>query len=72
MKTLSERDAYAAMFAFLEKQFELTGSDELRALLSSMSLLPDGQSADPALWDDWLCAIDAAVSGNVKVQMELR
>jgi hypothetical protein len=72
MKMLTEQVAYAAMFAFLKMQFELTGSDELRLLLSCMSLLPGGEAADPALWDDWCSAIEATESGTVNVQMELR
>jgi hypothetical protein len=60
------------MFAFLEKQFDLTRSEELRTPLSSMSLLPGGETAYPALWRDWLCAVDAALSGGAHVNMELR
>ncbi len=72
MKNLSEHEAYAAMFAFLEHRYRLTGSDELGALLGSMSLLPGGNTADPAIWEDWLNAIRKAESHSVKVEMELK
>ena len=72
MKQLSERDAYAAMFAFLEQRYMLTGSNELGALLGSMSLMPDGGTADPAIWHDWLSAVDKAVSDRAKVNLQLR
>lgn len=72
MKYLSEREAYAAMFAFLENRYRLTESDELGALLGSMSLLPSGGTADPAIWEDWLNAIKEAESGSVRVGMELK
>jgi hypothetical protein len=72
MKNLSEHEAYAAMFAFLEQRNRLTESDDLGALLGSMSLLPGGCTADPAIWEDWLKAIKEAESRNVKVSMELK
>jgi hypothetical protein len=72
MKSLSEYQAYVAMFAFLEHRYRLTKSDELGTLLGSMSLLPDGGTADPALWGEWLSAIREAESGSVKVDMQLK
>ena len=72
MKNLSEHEAYVAMFAFLEHRYRLTESDDLGALLGSMSLLPGGGTADPAIWEDWLNAIKEAESHNVKVNMELK
>lgn len=72
MKKLTERQAYAAMFAFLEHRYRLTESDDLGALLGSMSLLPGGSTADPAIWEDWLNAIKEAESGDVGIDMELK
>jgi hypothetical protein len=59
------------MFAFLESRYRLTDSDDLGALLGSMSLLPGGGTADPAIWEDWVNAIKEAESGTVRVSMEL-
>lgn len=72
MKKLTEHEAYAAMFAFLEHRYRLTESDDLGTLLGSMSLLPDGGTADPAIWEDWLNAIREAESQSVKMDMELK
>lgn len=72
MKNLSEHEAYSAMFAFLENRYRLTESDDLGALLGSMSLLPGGGTADPAIWEDWLKAIKDAEAGAVRVDMELK
>ena len=72
MKNLSAQEAYAAMFAFLEHRYRLTESDDLGALLGSMSLLPGGGTADPAIWDDWINALKEAKSRNARVNMELK
>lgn len=72
MTQLTEIQAYSAMYAFLENWYELSKSDELGALLGSMSLLPDGQTADPAIWGDWLSAIEKAASDKVALRMELK
>lgn len=72
MKNLSEHEAYAAMFAFFEHRYRLTASDDLEAPLGSMSLLPGGRTADPAIWEDWLNAIKEAESRNVNVNTELK
>jgi hypothetical protein len=60
------------MFAFLEHQFSLRKSDELAGLLGSLSLLPDGSPADPALASDWSAAVRRAVEGRVNVAMKLK
>lgn len=59
--TLNEREAYAAMFQFLDSYWERNGRpDELGSLLGSMALLEDGSPADSAMWKDWLDAIDGS------------
>ena len=72
MKQLSEREAYAAMFAFLKGWYARGPSDALGVLLGSMSLLPSGRPVDAALWEDWLEAVGKATSGEVDLQMKLR
>ena len=64
MQTLNPQQAYAAMYAFLKKQHSLSKSEELAMLLGSMSLLPDGSPADPAMLEDWSEAIEAAIDGR--------
>ena len=72
MKNFSETESYAAMYAFLEHRYDLTRSDDLGALLSGMSLLPGGGTADPALWEDWQNAIKLAREGSVELELKLR
>lgn len=71
MVQISEQQAYAAMYAFLEYRYRLAESDELGSLLGSMSLLPGGNTADPAIWGDWLVAIKKATSNEVCLDMAL-
>lgn len=72
MNHLSEKEAYAAMFAFLEHRYDMTKSADLAGLLGSMSLLPDGNPADPAVWEDWLDAVRKAKSGDARADLELK
>jgi len=67
---LSPQQAYLAMFKFLEIQHGLSGSEDLASLLGSMSLLPDGRPADPALATDWQSAVEAALSNQVDASMQ--
>ena len=64
MAIMTDKQAYAATFYFLEQMFLRTGSDELGALLGSMSLLADGGTADPAMAKDWQAAVDYALGGG--------
>lgn len=54
---LSVRQAYLAMFRFLEGYYDRTHADEIGALLGGMAFDEDGQPMDPALWSDWLVAV---------------
>jgi hypothetical protein len=71
MNQLSETEAYLAMFAFLEGHFSRTQSSDIGALLGELSVLPDGQPADPAVKSDWASAIAQAKTGRVSAQMRL-
>ena len=57
MTDLTKKEAYLAIFSFLEEQYALTKSDDIGASLGGMSFLQDGDTADPAAWDDWESAI---------------
>jgi len=72
MKNLTQAEAYAAMFAFLEQRYHLTGSDELGALLGGMALLEDGNPADPAVAREWHDAIARALRSKVSVDLKLK
>lgn len=64
-------EAYSAMCKYLERVYELTGSDEVGGLLGSMSLLPDGQTADPGSWSDWVQSVAAVKAGEAAVELSL-
>ena len=52
------KQAYLAMYSFLEELYVKYEFDQLGGLLGSMSLLPDGSPADHAIWGDWLRAVE--------------
>jgi hypothetical protein len=64
MTVMSEKQAYAAMFHFLEQLYLRTKSDELGGLLGGMSILQDGSPIDPAIGKDWRDAVEYAVNGG--------
>jgi hypothetical protein len=70
--SLTTRQAYTAMFAFLEAIWQRTQSDELAALLGQMSRLKDGGTADPAVWADWEVAVRKVQAGAVDAAMRLK
>jgi hypothetical protein len=55
--TMTVEQAYRAMLAFLQREVELTESSDLADLVSEYKLGPDGQTRDPALWEEWLEAV---------------
>jgi len=50
---LSVRTAYLSMFEFLHRYYERGQSDEIGTLLGAMSLLADGGSVDPAMFNEF-------------------
>jgi len=61
---LSSRQAYLAMFEFLRRHYERGPTDEIGGLLGSLSLLPDGGTADPAAWPDWEEAVASVLAAE--------
>jgi hypothetical protein len=52
---LTRLQSFYAMQLFFENYFKETSSDSLGSLLSCMLFLEEGgQTADPALWEDWI------------------
>ncbi len=64
MSTMTDKQAYAAMFRFLERLYRRTKSDDLGGLLGGMAMLEDGSPADPAVVDDWQQAVEYAMRGD--------
>jgi hypothetical protein len=71
-RSLSEHEAYLAMYAFLSEYYDRGRSDDVGALLGSLSLLGNGSPADPAFARDWEEACRAVRAGEVNAQMKLR
>ena len=72
MADLNEKEAYLAMFSFLEHWYEMTKSDDVGSLLGSMPFLQDGSTADPALWSDWEAAIQMVRKSQVDAMLRLK
>ncbi len=64
MTMMTDKQAYAAMFIFLDRVYEQTSSDDIGGLLGSMSMLADGSTADPAVEGDWARAVSEALGGR--------
>jgi hypothetical protein len=69
--SISDKEAYAAMYAFLSHWYEMTQSSDVGALLGSMSHLPDGSPADPAIESDWQDALEKARKRVVDLELKL-
>ena len=69
---LDIRTAYAAMYEFLIGYYERTKSDDVGSLLGSMSLLDDGGTADPTMWQDWLECIEKAKRQEIDQSLGLK
>jgi hypothetical protein len=70
MSVLTEKQAYAAVFQFLDSQYELVKSDVLGNLLSEMSLLSDGGTADPAMAYHWRKAVGRVLNLGEAADLE--
>lgn len=57
MEQITPEQGYIAMFKFMEKLYEQTGSDDLAGFLGSMAVLEDGEPGDAAMWDEWRDAV---------------
>nr|WP_320167305.1 hypothetical protein [uncultured Methylophaga sp.] len=69
---ISKKEAYLAMYAFLDNYYSLTKSDDIAGLLGELSLLADGGSADPSAKSDWNEALQKALSGKVNAQLQIK
>ncbi len=56
---LNKMQAYQAMFEFLNDYNQRAQSEEISLLLGFLDKnLFDGKPMDPAMWEDWICAVD--------------
>jgi hypothetical protein len=56
---MKEREAYKAMFRFLEDRYRQLPSEGLGELLGTLHLAADGEPYDPAVAEDWNAAVAA-------------
>ncbi len=64
MITLTEEQAYAAMFHFLDDFYNRTKSGDVASLLGSMSLMADEGPMDRAIAVEWRAAVKFALEGG--------
>jgi hypothetical protein len=62
--TLTVEQAYRAMLAFLERECVLTESSDLADLVSGYRMDQDGHTGDPAVWNEWLTAVEQALHAH--------
>lgn len=69
---LSKKQAYLAVFYYLDKLYDEEPDEALGDLLSSMNpyLFKNSNSADPATWLDWVKCIDSMTKSDYVSQNE--
>ena len=70
MEKLTSKQAFQAMVFFLESLYERTESDDIGALLGDLQILEDGNTADPATWEDWLESVEQVLNTSTKLEKE--
>ena len=70
MSMMTDEQAYAAMYYFLDQYYMRTKSDDVGGLLSFMSLV-EGEPADLAIRADWQEAVNFALNGGKAGNLEL-
>lgn len=71
MTVLTDKQAYEAMFYFLDQRYQKLKDGALASLLGDMSTLSDGCPADPAVENYWRKAVEFALNNNVASKLEL-
>jgi hypothetical protein len=69
---LNEKEAYAAMYAYLSAVYDRTQSDDLGGLLGDMSTVGDGETADPAVWHQWLRCVNQVKQSQVDTSLRIQ
>jgi len=54
---MTSREAYLAMYAFLDAYYRRGKFEETAVLLGALAILPDGSPANPAFKKDWDLAV---------------
>lgn len=69
---LTEKEAYAAMYAYLVTVYDRTQSDDLGGLLGDMSTVGDGETADPAVWHEWLRCVNQVKQSKIDTSLRIQ
>lgn len=66
-KTLEAHEIYKSLFKYLSNIYDEIKIDDLGCLLGDMRLLSDGESSDPAIYEDWkrLCITNSIDESDV-------
>jgi hypothetical protein len=67
---ISVKQAYLAMYSFLEELYSKYEFDQLGGLLGSMCLLPDGSPSDQAIWGDWVRFVEKTKTNQVDAGLQ--
>jgi hypothetical protein len=62
MSRLTADKAHRAMRAYLERQFARAPDIDVAQVLSDRQMPPDGRSAYPAAWREWLDCVEAVLA----------
>jgi hypothetical protein len=68
---LTEKQAYMAMYEYWKRVYERTLCPDIGAVLSDLSFLPDGGTADPVAWGDWLGCVEMAINEGVDSSLNI-
>ncbi len=66
---MTEKEAYLAMFSFLEDYYNRTKLDEIGSLLSGMCIMSDEMPMDKAYWYEWKKAVQKSRDGKVDAEV---
>lgn len=69
---LNEKEAYAAMYEYLSTVYDRTQSDDLGGLLGDMSTVGDGETADPAVWHEWLRCVNQVKQSQIDTSLRIQ
>ena len=71
-KILSVKEAYKSMFFFLRGYYHQTSGNAILSDVMGDIQFWSGEPADPAMWGDWLCAVDHALAApDSELEMKL-
>lgn len=58
---MNSLQAFNIMKQYLDTFYHKTKSDDIGSLLGDIWLLDDGETADPAAWEDWMDSVKSVV-----------